>query len=116
MCFLKETFFLLDNFKKIIYNKIIKLKKSIKKTVSLVLIKSINNKSKSQQKKSEGVVKISDNNFLKVADVAKMFNISSMAILNNVKKGKIKGIRIGGSWRIYANQFENMIGGDKDGD
>lgn len=46
--------------------------------------------------------------YLKIREVARRYNISPSAILNKLKAGKLKGIKLGGSWRLRSEQFEEM--------
>lgn len=44
--------------------------------------------------------------FLKVSEVSERFRISQNAIINKLRDGKIKGVKIGGTWRVFADQFK----------
>ena len=49
-----------------------------------------------------------ENKFLKVGEVATRYRISQGSILNKIKDGRLKAVKIGGTWRLYADQFIKM--------
>lgn len=49
-----------------------------------------------------------DREFLKVKEVAKHYRISCSGILNKIHAGKLEAVKIGGSYRLYAEQFKEL--------
>lgn len=46
--------------------------------------------------------------FLTVREVSKRFRLSQNAVINKLRDGKLKGIKVGGTWRLYSAQFEEV--------
>ena len=43
-----------------------------------------------------------------VQEVANYFTVCSMTIYKAIKDGKIKAVKLGGSWRISKEEFERL--------
>jgi len=43
---------------------------------------------------------LKDIKFYEIKEVAKMLNVTSRTILNYIKGGKLKAVKIGGKWKI----------------
>lgn len=43
--------------------------------------------------------------FLLVREVAARYRLTKTSVMNKLKDGRLQGIKIGGTWRIYADQF-----------
>ncbi len=45
----------------------------------------------------------------KIADLVKLLNVSRMTICRKIADGKIKAIRVGGSWRIPKEEVSKIL-------
>ena len=52
--------------------------------------------------------------YISIPQLAKLLNISRVAVYKQVKSGKIKAIRIGKSYAIPQSYINNFIGGPLD--
>lgn len=59
-----------------------------------------------KQNVNRGGDDLEEEKFLKVSEVSERFRISQNAIINKLRDGKIKGVKIGGTWRVFADQFK----------
>ncbi len=49
-----------------------------------------------------------DTEFLTTTEVQERYRMSRTAVIRNIREGKFKGFKVGGSWRLYADQFKEM--------
>lgn len=46
--------------------------------------------------------------FFTMREVAKRYRLSIAGVLKKLKEGRLKGFKVGGTWRLYADQFREM--------
>lgn len=46
---------------------------------------------------------------LKITEVAKDLNVSYWTVRRWIKEGRLKSIKIGGSWRIEDEEYKNFL-------
>ena len=51
-----------------------------------------------------------DNRYVSVAQLAKIYGISRIAVYKKIKKGQIKAIRIGNTYAIPSKYFAHITG------
>lgn len=47
-----------------------------------------------------------------IDDVAKMLSVTKRVIVLEVERGKLKGFKVGGSWRFFRSDLAAYLGGE----
>ena len=46
----------------------------------------------------------------KPKDIAEILRVSQRTVINYIQSGKLKGTKIGGGWRVKAEDFQSFAG------
>lgn len=57
--------------------------------------------------------KITELKLYTVDELAKLFEVTRRTMYNYVKQGKVKGVKIGGTWKFTEENIKKFVNGEK---